>query len=157
MFPVSKASIVDRGGGNTADTVDGHTKEHHTSLLSGLTMPPALPIPSVPVPSYYGLDNDDNDDNTREHGVCRICLESDHPQDLIAPCLCKGSAQWVHRDCLNHWRTHEKDRAFATCTECQFPYRYEQQPKSGLLDHRTRFCLFVSRDVGLVTLFDRHV
>ena len=31
--------------------------------------------------------------------MCRICLESDAPDDdpLIAPCRCAGSMQWVHR------------------------------------------------------------
>ena len=37
---------------------------------------------------------------------CRICLETDAPEDdpLIAPCRCAGSMQWVHRKCLDEWR-----------------------------------------------------
>jgi hypothetical protein len=38
---------------------------------------------------------------------CRICLESDaEPEDeLISPCMCKGTQQFVHRSCLDHWRS----------------------------------------------------
>jgi hypothetical protein len=39
---------------------------------------------------------------------CRICLESESlaPGDeLIAPCMCKGTQQLVHRGCLDHWRS----------------------------------------------------
>lgn len=34
---------------------------------------------------------------------CRICLESDG-RDFIAPCKCKGTSKYVHRECLDHWR-----------------------------------------------------
>ena len=32
---------------------------------------------------------------------CRICLSSDDHETLIAPCPCRGSAKWVHRECLD--------------------------------------------------------
>jgi len=125
MFPVDP--ITDRGDGRTAPLI------------------PAIPAPEV----SYGSDDNNSEPSSR---LCRICLEGDHPHDLIAPCRCKGSSKWVHRDCLDLWRTHEQDRAFGRCTECQFVYRYEQQPAAAELDRRTRFCLFVSRDVCLVTV-----
>jgi hypothetical protein len=25
--------------------------------------------------------------------------------DLISPCMCKGTQQFVHRSCLDHWRS----------------------------------------------------
>mmetsp|Transcript_57430 Transcript_57430/g.171312 ORF Transcript_57430/g.171312 Transcript_57430/m.171312 type:complete len:234 (-) Transcript_57430:882-1583(-) len=101
--------------------------------------------------SYGGLADQlaSADDDTKSR-CCRICLEADHPEDLIAPCRCKGGSKWVHRSCLDLWRTVERDRAFATCTECQFPYRYEKQPECGS-DGRILFCLLVSRDLCLVT------
>ncbi|GFZ19879.1 RING/FYVE/PHD zinc finger superfamily protein [Actinidia rufa] len=34
---------------------------------------------------------------------CRICLEIDG-RDFIAPCKCKGTSKYVHRECLDHWR-----------------------------------------------------
>ncbi|RRT74374.1 hypothetical protein B296_00029458 [Ensete ventricosum] len=38
---------------------------------------------------------------------CRICLENESfPGDeLISPCMCKGTQQFVHRSCLDHWRS----------------------------------------------------
>mmetsp|Transcript_9047 Transcript_9047/g.18791 ORF Transcript_9047/g.18791 Transcript_9047/m.18791 type:complete len:461 (+) Transcript_9047:258-1640(+) len=57
--------------------------------------------------------------------VCRICLEEDNPEDMIAPCLCKGGSKWVHRECLDEWRTNERDRAFSKCTECLFEYHLQ--------------------------------
>ncbi len=60
-----------------------------------------------------------------EEKVCRICLEEDSPETMIAPCLCKGGSKWVHRECLDEWRTNERDRAFSKCTECLFEYHLQ--------------------------------
>ena len=49
---------------------------------------------------------------------CRICLEDDIRANAIAPCHCSGSNKWVHRSCLDRWRTINEDRAFARCTTC---------------------------------------
>jgi len=67
-----------------------------------------------------GLENNDDDEK-----VCRICLEEDSPETMIAPCRCKGGSKWVHRECLDEWRTNEKDRAFSKCTECLFEYHLQ--------------------------------
>jgi len=53
---------------------------------------------------------------------CRICLEEDSRINVIAPCKCAGSSKWVHRTCLDRWRTINEDRAFARCTECLETY-----------------------------------
>lgn len=54
-------------------------------------------------------------------GTCRICFEEGG--ELIAPCLCKGSSKWIHRDCLNHWRVSGSNpRALTNCCECGFQY-----------------------------------
>eukprot|EP00961_Rhodomonas_salina_P103905 1398179-Rhodomonas_salina.1 len=34
----------------------------------------------------------------------RICHSCDEDEQLISPCLCKGSGRWVHRKCLQEWR-----------------------------------------------------
>eukprot|EP00977_Amphora_coffeiformis_P024548 scaffold16171_cov161-Amphora_coffeaeformis.AAC.3 len=103
----------------------------------------------------------DDEEEEAEGKCCRICLEDedDHHDEgdvMIAPCQCKGTAKWVHRDCLDLWRTNEKDRAFAQCTECQFRYLFEAPPSTSdreqLLAHRrAKFCLFVTRDFCIVT------
>jgi len=42
---------------------------------------------------------------------CRICLEDEVDRKLvIAPCACAGSQKWVHRVCLNKWRSTREDK-----------------------------------------------
>lgn len=97
--------------------------------------------------------HDDDDDDER---CCRICLQDDDPDDMLAPCHCRGTAKWVHRECLDLWRTNERDRAFGQCTECQFRYLFETPSSSSSSSsqrawtRRAGFCLFLSRDFGLV-------
>uniref|UniRef100_A0A2P2KMM1 RING-CH-type domain-containing protein n=1 Tax=Rhizophora mucronata TaxID=61149 RepID=A0A2P2KMM1_RHIMU len=35
---------------------------------------------------------------------CRICLDSGG-EDIIAPCQCRGTQKYVHRSCLDNWRS----------------------------------------------------
>ena len=36
---------------------------------------------------------------------CRICLESESPDDnqLLTPCSCTGSVQYIHTNCFKTW------------------------------------------------------
>ena len=80
---------------------------------------------------------------------------------LIAPCSCAGTSAWVHRGCLDQWRSTQEDRAFSQCTECKFPYEYvqpaadEEDDRGWLFDggpltarrrRWAKFQLFVARD-----------
>jgi len=55
-------------------------------------------------------DNENIDANEETHLViqdvpqCRICLDNEG-DDLIAPCRCKGTQKYVHRSCLDNWRS----------------------------------------------------
>ncbi|CAA6664457.1 unnamed protein product [Spirodela intermedia] len=60
---------------------------------------------------------------------CRICLETEGSRPpsasvkgFIAPCKCKGTSKFVHRECLDHWRSVKEGFAFAHCTTCKAPY-----------------------------------
>jgi ubiquitin-conjugating enzyme E2 J2 len=47
--------------------------------------------------------NDDDDDKEDAHeSVCRFCFSSDG--ELISPCMCKGSNEWIHLSCLRDWQ-----------------------------------------------------
>ncbi|XP_020251140.1 uncharacterized protein LOC109828579 isoform X2 [Asparagus officinalis] len=85
---------------------------------------------------------------------CRICLEYDgEPGDeLISPCMCKGTQQFVHRSCLDHWRSVKEGFAFSHCTTCkaQFHLRVEQIVDQSW--RQMKFRIFVARDVLLVFL-----
>ena len=48
-----------------------------------------------------GIDDDDDDD-VGGASVCRFCFTSEG--DLISPCMCKGSNEWVHLECLRKWQ-----------------------------------------------------
>lgn len=52
---------------------------------------------------------------------CRICLETDN--NLINPCSCKGSAEFVHISCLEKWRGLDKElRKYTYCEVCNSKY-----------------------------------
>ena len=59
---------------------------------------------------------------------CRICLEKDEIGNMIYPCRCSGTSKWVHKECLNQWRTLSDNRdAFYKCFECNHRYKYFKQ------------------------------
>lgn len=62
---------------------------------------------------------------------CRICLdqttEDADPElgRLISPCKCKGSARYVHEECLRAWRLHSANsQSFYKCPTCHFEYQF---------------------------------
>ncbi|KAH9716222.1 RING-CH-type domain-containing protein [Citrus sinensis] len=82
-----------------------------------------------------------NDDQPQ----CRICLDIGG-EDLIAPCHCRGTQKYVHRSCLDHWRSTKEGFAFAHCTECRamFILRTNCPPDRWWL--RLKFQFLVARD-----------
>ncbi|KAH8410957.1 hypothetical protein KR222_003036, partial [Zaprionus bogoriensis] len=55
--------------------------------------------------------------------VCRICHNADNPEQLVSPCLCKGSLTYVHVHCLERWISTSR---CTICELCQFHYNTEQ-------------------------------
>ena len=61
--------------------------------------------------------------------TCRICLEDDQPENMIYPCKCKGTAKYVHKHCLNEWRTTADNREnFHRCEMCHYEYKISSSP-----------------------------
>lgn len=62
---------------------------------------------------------------------CRICLTDENDEqiqngdDLIHPCHCTGNSHYVHRNCLNTWRSTQKEQFvdYTKCEICNVPYR----------------------------------
>lgn len=59
---------------------------------------------------------------------CRICLETEG--ELITPCNCKGTIKYVHRECLQKWRTTLPINVFNNkrdiqCEVCHKYYEFE--------------------------------
>lgn len=109
---------------------------------------------------HHIIDINDSDKSTDEPPSCRICLESDPANDLISPCRCRGSTQYVHRQCLDQWRaTDAAGQRFKQCDICKFNFIIDEldndtpeQMRGRLLTYR----LYVIRDIilsciGLVT------
>ncbi|KAL9678128.1 hypothetical protein QQ045_015967 [Rhodiola kirilowii] len=80
---------------------------------------------------------------------CRICLDAGD-ESLIAPCYCKGTQKYVHRSCLDNWRSTKEGFAFSHCTECRalFPLRANVPPDRRWL--RLKFQFLVARDHALI-------
>lgn len=49
---------------------------------------------------------------------CRICLDDAHPEMMIAPCRCRGSAEFIHKLCLEEYVRHFPD---GVCRVCRQP------------------------------------
>ena len=52
--------------------------------------------------------------------TCRICLEEG---DLISPCLCAGTAAFVHEECLIKWLNVS---GRTDCEICKYEFKYEE-------------------------------
>lgn len=54
---------------------------------------------------------------------CRFCLQDDEIKSLINPCLCKGSAEFVHSECIEKWRGSDKESSqYNYCPVCKSKY-----------------------------------
>jgi len=81
---------------------------------------------------------------------CRFCLDSGG--ELISPCMCKGTQRFVHRSCLDHWRSIREGTAFSHCTTCKAQFHLRVQFLEGDGGRKMKFRLFVARDILLVFL-----
>lgn len=86
---------------------------------------------------------------------CRICLQDSDQKDLIQPCLCKGSQQFVHRSCLDEWRaTHHNANCFDQCGTCLFRYIVEVDIDPVAESKRIALYRFlVARDIAIALTF----
>lgn len=57
---------------------------------------------------------------------CRICLDIDEPNTMISPCECRGSARFIHQQCLKEYLRHYPDGLCRVCrTSMISVYEYE--------------------------------
>jgi hypothetical protein len=78
--------------------------------------------------------------------MCRICLiETPSIVDIIVPCLCRGSAKYVHRKCLDDWRSQNPENDnFIRCNECRFHYIIEQIEENPTEEQQRRLRYIVA-------------
>ncbi|OVA00513.1 zinc finger protein [Macleaya cordata] len=102
----------------------------------------------------------DEEIDANSAACCRICLEYDGEpgEDLISPCMCKGTQQFVHRSCLDHWRSVKaifillEGFAFSHCTTCKAQFHLRVEFLEDYSWRKIKFRIFVARDVLLVFL-----
>ncbi|TMW52426.1 hypothetical protein DOY81_002484, partial [Sarcophaga bullata] len=73
--------------------------------------------------------NESSSSQSTESLVCRICHNSENPEKLVSPCLCKGTLTYVHIHCLERWISMSR---CTTCELCQFQYNTEQTLRYSL-------------------------
>ncbi|KAG9322280.1 hypothetical protein KVV02_006703 [Mortierella alpina] len=113
LFSRSSTTATGSGRGGQVGSGQGHSSDEQVSLT-------------------MGHDPHTSGDNESDDRRCRICLESDDDPDseqghLISPCLCKGSARYIHLGCLQQWReaSPRKESAFS-CDTCHYRYSFSR-------------------------------
>ena len=87
--------------------------------------------------------------------TCRICFDSDKQEDIIRPCLCSGGSAYIHRKCLDDWRSLNKEgRGFNYCEVCHFEFVIEPVIDDPDADRKRllKFRFLVTRDITLIVL-----
>jgi hypothetical protein len=105
--------------------------------------------------SYQSFSTIPTAENFTALKQCRYCLDFGNQADIIMPCNCIGTSMWVHRECLNKWRssTHIGDR-FDRCEICLANYEYEpyEETKRGYYMRKIKHVMYVSWDLFLFIL-----
>lgn len=110
---------------------------------------------SPPQPATVNLlEIEDEETDGSSAACCRICLEAESEigDELISPCMCKGTQQFVHRSCLDHWRSVKEGFAFSHCTTCKAQFHLRVETWEDNSWRKMKFRIFVARDVLLVFL-----
>lgn len=56
--------------------------------------------------------------------ICRFCFGDENQEDLISPCGCTGTMEFVHKDCLSNWLINNRgDKRYFQCNECKKDYK----------------------------------
>ncbi|KVH97930.1 Zinc finger, RING-CH-type, partial [Cynara cardunculus var. scolymus] len=71
-------------------------------------------------------------------------------EDLIAPCHCRGTQKYVHRSCLDNWRSTREGFAFSHCTECRAVFILRANVPHDRWWLRLKFQLLVARDHAFI-------
>ena len=85
---------------------------------------------------------------------CRICLEDDSEEKMIYPCKCSGTSKYVHKTCLNEWRTtSENSDNFDRCELCKYEYRFEPNNTNYVFCCSNRYKQLIRQPILFYTLY----
>ncbi|KAL7089895.1 hypothetical protein ACP275_12G005300 [Erythranthe tilingii] len=94
---------------------------------------------------FFVFGKASDSDNLVQH--CSQPIKPPRGRDFIAPCKCKGTSKYVHRECLDHWRAIKEGFAFAHCTTCKAPYYLRVHVIADRKWRTMKFRFFVTRDI----------
>ena len=80
------------------------------------------------------IDNfEEGNQDKQESDSCRVCMESsEETSQLIKPCNCKGSVEFIHFHCLKEWMDYSHDDD--VCEICKTKYHGLVKTVSGVSD-----------------------
>lgn len=89
-------------------------------------------------------------DHYKEIRVCRICFEDEsESRNLIVPCKCRGTAKYIHEECLNYWIIEQiRSNVETKCEVCIYKFQFEVDvkskcnPKQSLMTNPHKLCYF---------------
>jgi len=61
--------------------------------------------------------------NINKTKECKFCLDSNNQNDMISPCYCKGSLEYVHNECLEYYHSEYENKS-DKCGICEYNYNY---------------------------------
>ncbi|XP_074595728.1 uncharacterized protein LOC141850886 [Brevipalpus obovatus] len=70
--------------------------------------------------------------STGEQAECRICLQSELVKNLLQPCLCKGSQQYAHGECLKQWMDIKRSGVCGVCKTIYSDKLFRKKPENFL-------------------------
>ncbi len=96
------------------------------------------------------MDSRETTEGTEDASICRICHTAGD-ETLIAPCKCKGSAQFVHATCLLTWFKKSVKNNCELCQQ-QVPIKKKNRPISEV-----NFNFKVSHDYLRIVIIRRKI
>lgn len=105
-----------------------------------------------PLAFIFGSTTGSSNPSSDEEKCCRIChcssLDSD--EQLIKPCLCRGSQLYVHISCLNRWRSTSQSANYK-CSVCHYSYRIQRTTISKVIT--SAFARNIATGMALLGVF----
>jgi len=85
-----------------------------------------------------------------ETAICRFCLDDTNLRgnELVSPCRCIGSIEFVHEKCLIRWRSIAPPALADICQMCRVPYttyhlRIEVLPNEHGFTYQLLICPYI--------------
>jgi hypothetical protein len=117
-------------------------------MVSAAAVAPAAADTATAALSGYDSNDeqpDEQPDGTQQHEndvvACRICHCAEEMSaelgPLFSPCLCSGTMQLVHVECLNRWRRMSSNpTSYFACDSCGYRYQMNRTRWAGYVESR---------------------